>query len=92
MAMVNYDQAEIGPLNESMLILFNLLCGGIILNEQKLYKWWELSLLLGCSMICIVGIKIFISKPKISCIEQIKIKRSMSKAVEESEAMNTSYL
>ena len=88
--MVNYDQAEIGPLNESMLILLNLLCGGIILNEQKLYKWWELILLLLCSIICMLGIKIFISKPKIPCIEQIKVKRTMSKAVEESE--NTSYL
>jgi hypothetical protein len=63
-AMINYNQAEIGPINESSLILLNLVCGGVILNEQKKYIWWELMLLLSSAAITIVGIYTFIAKPK----------------------------
>ena len=77
-AMENYDQAEIGPINESSLILLNLICGGIILNEQKLYKWYELLILFMCSVVCIIGIYIFISKPKILQIYNFKRRSSSS--------------
>lgn len=90
LAMVNYDQAEIGPLNESLLILLNLICGGIILDEQRLYKWWQLILLLGCSLICIIGIIIFITKPKIKLLEVFAEKRRKLTVLEDTQ--NSSYL
>jgi hypothetical protein len=72
--MINYDQAEIGPINESSLILLNLVCGGVILNEQKKYIWWELMLLFSCAGITIIGIYTFIAKPKFG-VEKEKIEQ-----------------
>lgn len=80
--MKNYDQAEIGPINESSLILLNLICGGIILNEQKLYLWWELVILLMCCIVCILGIKIFISKPKLLLLEKLRRKQTSTSSTE----------
>ena len=65
MAMKFYDQSKIGPVNVASLILLNLFCGCIILDEQQLYETWELCYLVGCSFIVIVGIWIIIRKPQI---------------------------
>ena len=32
-AMTTYDQAEIGPINETFCLLLNLTCGAIIMDE-----------------------------------------------------------
>ena len=72
-----YDQAEIGPVNEASLILLNLINGTIILDEQRLYKWWELLVLFFCAMICMCGIYIIVQKPYIPFLgEQKKFRRS----------------
>ena len=35
-----YDQVEIIPVYESSLILMNIACGAIILNEKDMYTWY----------------------------------------------------
>jgi len=64
-AMEVYNQAEIGPIYSSSLILLHMLCGGIILNEKALYTRNELYVLIFYSLICILGIYIIAKKPAI---------------------------
>ena len=54
--MKSYDQIEIIPIYQTFLILLNMASGAIILNEQKMYKWYELVNLLLCAIICICGV------------------------------------
>jgi hypothetical protein len=55
-AMEVYNQADIGPIYSSSLILLNMLCGGVILDEKSLYSDIQIALLLTYSMVCISGI------------------------------------
>jgi ATP/ADP translocase len=68
-AMEVYNQAEIGPIYSSSLILLHMLCGGIILDEKALYSRTEILELLGYSMICILGIYIIARKPSCRCLK-----------------------
>ena len=54
--MKSYDQIEIIPIYQTFLILLNMASGAIILNEQKMYKWYELVNLFLCAIICICGV------------------------------------
>ena len=36
-AQKSYEQSEIGPVNTSCLIIFNFVCGALILDEKRLY-------------------------------------------------------
>lgn len=58
-----YSQLEIQPVYQTSLILFNLFCGAIILDEQRLYTNVELARLFAYCMICILGVIILIKKP-----------------------------
>jgi hypothetical protein len=37
-----FDQIEIVPIYQTSLILLNILCGAIILDERDMYQWYEL--------------------------------------------------
>lgn len=63
-AQESYEQSEIGPVNVAFLIIFNFVCGSIILNEKRLYTQEELLYLGGCSLMCVAGIVFIIRKPK----------------------------
>lgn len=62
-AMEMYEQIEVVPIYQSSLILLNILCGGIILNEEAMYQWYELLELIACSLICILGIVLIVKHP-----------------------------
>jgi hypothetical protein len=64
--MKSYDQIEIIPIYQTFLILLNMASGAIILNEQKMYKWYELINLFLCSIICICGVVMIVQKPSSS--------------------------
>jgi len=61
--MKSYDQIEIIPIYQTFLILLNMASGAIILNEQKMYKWYELVNLFLCAIICICGVVMIVQKP-----------------------------
>jgi hypothetical protein len=63
-AMENYDQIEIVPIYQTSLILLNIICGAIILDERDMYRWFELIFLVFCSTLCIAGVFIMVRKPK----------------------------
>ena len=63
-AMEIYDQIDIIPIYQTALILFNMMGGAVILNEQAWYTWAELIVLVLCSFICIAGVIIIVKKPK----------------------------
>ena len=60
-----YNQAEIGPIYSSSLILLHMLCGGIILNEKDLYSRLEVVELIFYSLLCIMGIYVIAKKPSL---------------------------
>ena len=41
-----------------------MLSGAIILNEQAEYEWYQLLILLSCSILCIFGVFIIVQRPK----------------------------
>lgn len=62
-AMTTYDQAEIGPINETFCILMNLSCGALVMDESGNYTWLQMLFLFGCAMVCVLGIFIISNKP-----------------------------
>ena len=51
--MTIYPQLEIQPIYETSLIVFNMLCGAIILNEKAMYTNMELFILFLYACVCI---------------------------------------
>jgi hypothetical protein len=72
-AMEVYNQAEIGPIYSSALIIFQMLSGGIILDEFSIYQTRELITLVGFSLICILGIYVLAKKPYFPCFENTDV-------------------
>ena len=64
-AMELYNQAEIGPIYSSSIILMHMLSGAVILNEQEFYTKSQLLALLGLSLVIILGIYLIARKPRI---------------------------
>ena len=62
-AMENYDQVETIPIYQSSLILLNIASGAIIMNEKRLYTWFELFRIIMCGLISIIGVWMIIKKP-----------------------------
>lgn len=62
-AMEVYDQVETVPIYQTSLILLNIACGSIVMNERMLYSWDELSLMVVYSTISICGVWIILKKP-----------------------------
>ena len=60
-----YPQLEIQPIYETSLIVFNLFCGAIILDEKKMYTSTELVRLAVYCLICISGVFSLIKKPSL---------------------------
>lgn len=58
-----YPQLEIQPIYETSLIVWNLICGALILNEKKMYTSAELIRLGIYCLICIFGVFSLIKKP-----------------------------
>ena len=77
-AMEVYNQAEIGPIYSSSLILLHMLSGGIILNEKALYTRKEIWMLIVYSMVCILGIYIIAKKPSVFCFQNKVVLSSKS--------------
>ena len=63
-AMESFDQISIDPIYEISLMIFNMLGGAIVLDEQKMYSWARLAAMLGASMICMFGVVLMVRVPK----------------------------
>ena len=57
-----YNQLEVVPIYQSSVIINNIICGGVIFNEFRLYSWWQMLLLVTGTVICISGILIIAKK------------------------------
>jgi hypothetical protein len=69
-AMTIYDQAEIGPIFSAFFIVFQISAGIFIADEESLYKFGEMVMLLIYSFICILGIILMTRKNLLSiCIK-----------------------
>ena len=62
-AMHLYKQIQVIPIYETSLIMLNLFCGCIILDEKSMYFWYEIISLMMCACIQIFGIFLMIKKP-----------------------------
>lgn len=62
--MENYDQIKASPIYESSLILNNIICGIIILNERRNYAPEELFILFLCGLVVATGSALLVSSPK----------------------------
>jgi hypothetical protein len=88
-AMALYNQAEIGPIYLSSIIMCHLLSGAVILDEADIYTDMELVLLFAFSLFCIAGIYVIAKKPKFPCYRDRPIYccgRSTNYEIEESPA------
>ena len=54
----------IDPIYKISTMVFNMLGGAIVLDEQDLYTWEEFMILMGCAAICMIGVFIMIKIPK----------------------------
>lgn len=68
-AMEAFDQISIDPIYEISLMVFNMLGGAIVLNEQRVYSWPRLAAMLGASVICMVGVVLMVRVPKGEVVE-----------------------
>lgn len=62
-SMELYEQVDTIPIYQTSLILFNLAAGAIIMQEAKLYSFEEFMILIGCSLVSILGVQLIIKKP-----------------------------
>lgn len=60
-----YPAIEMMPVYNTFLILMNMFCGAVILNEYKMYTVPELLMLCLFSAICIIGIFVLVRKPEL---------------------------
>lgn len=62
-----FNEVQVIPIYETTLILMNIICGCIILDEKSMYSWSEIFMLFFYSIICIIGVMIIAHKPEINC-------------------------
>ena len=72
-AMHLYDQIEIVPIYQSALILLNMLCGSVIMNESADYSNQDFLFLLFCLVICITGVVIIAKRPQMPFIRENRL-------------------
>jgi fatty-acid desaturase len=63
-SMELYDQVETIPVYNSSLIFFNIAAGAIVMQEYKLYKWYEFIFVILCGIISIIGVYVIVHRPK----------------------------
>lgn len=84
--MLNYEQLDATPTYQSSLILLNILCSIVVLDEKQVYTWSELILLLFYAKICILGVYIIVHKPNVFYINSWKNEESeMEEAPQDEE-------
>ena len=64
-AMRYYNNLDIIPVYQSLILIMMLLCGWMLLNEIQFYEWIEITGLLGSSLLVIIGIKVITMKTNI---------------------------
>ena len=60
-----YNQLEVVPVYQASVIIFCILCGGIIYEEFTYYEWWRLTVLLIGALVCAGGILVILKKYKL---------------------------
>ena len=63
-AMESFDQISIDPIYEISLMIFYMLGGSIVLDEQKMYSWGRLMAMFGAVVICMCGVVLMVRVPK----------------------------
>lgn len=62
LSMRFYPNLDVMPIYQSMVLMFMLVAGLVVLNESALYDWGELALLYGSAGFVILGIYILTQK------------------------------
>ena len=83
-----YDQVEVIPIYLTLLIFMNCFCGGLILDEYLMYTTQELFVLLGCLVICVLGIYMLVKKPKLNLFGCLKRSNSSEIGSEDLDSEN----
>ena len=65
--MEMYPAIEFMPVYNTFLIIMNIFCGAIILDEAKMYDSWGLIKLGFFVCVCISGIFVLVKKPDLDC-------------------------
>ena len=80
-AMESFDQISIDPIYEISLMIFNMLGGAIVLDEQRMYSWPRLTAMLGASVICMFGVVLMVRVPK----SEVEVRKSELERLGEEE-------
>ncbi len=69
LSMRYYPNLDVMPIYQSMVLMFMMVAGLVVLNESSLYNWGELLMLYGSAGFVILGIFILTQKQNIVVIE-----------------------
>ena len=65
-----FPQVAIIPIYETTLIMMNLFCGAIILNERENWEFLEGLILSGCALFVSLGVYLIVKKPQFLCFKE----------------------
>ena len=60
--MKYYDQIDVMPTYFAQILIWNVLCGLVLLDEYRFYSTWKLVTICICSIVSFIGIQILAKK------------------------------
>src|SRR3569833_2167360 len=67
------------PIYQCSVIVHNIICGGIVMNEFSFYNWKQLSLIATGTLICSSGILVIMEKYKLMTEKGVSSEKDFSK-------------
>ena len=86
MAMKEYDQLEVMPIFQAMLMMMWMVGGMVVLNEIEYYNAWQLLGIFISICICCVGIKIILMKVKSQRVDASRMVTEYASACGETDS------
>ena len=86
MAMKEYDQLEVMPIFQAMLMMMWMLGGMVVLNEIRYYSAWQLFGIFISICVCCTGIKIILMKVKSQRTEASRMVTELSSPCGETDS------
>lgn len=69
LSMKYYNNIDVMPIYQAMLLMFMLIAGLLILDEMDFYTWGELALLSGSALFVILGIYVLTKKQNLVMVK-----------------------
>jgi len=72
-SMKYYQNLDVMPVYQSMILMFMLLTGLIVLNESDLYNWWQLFKLYASAGLIVLGIFVLTRKKNLVVVQDQEV-------------------